>query len=54
VEFYREFWDLLGEEFLVMILSSIRNGRFPPGVTTGMISLLHKGGVRAALTIGGQ
>jgi hypothetical protein len=50
IEFYRCFWDLIGEEYLQIILESTRSGRLPIGVTQGMITLLHKGGPRQALT----
>jgi exonuclease III len=50
LEFYKEFWQLIGEEYLSMVQLSIQTGKFPPGVTTGMIALLHKGGERKALT----
>jgi hypothetical protein len=50
LEFYREFWQLIGEEYLRMVQLSILNERFPLSVTTGMIALLHKGGERQALT----
>jgi hypothetical protein len=50
LEFYRKFWDLLGEDYLQMINSSLQSGRFPPGVTQGMLALLHKGGIRQMLT----
>ena len=50
LEFYKIFWNLLGTEFIAMINESVREGRLPPGVTQGMIVLLHKGGNRQALT----
>ena len=50
LEFYKVFWNILGIEFTTMINESIREGRLPPGVTQGMIVLLHKGGDRQALT----
>ena len=50
LEFYKIFWNILGAEFTVMINESVREGRLPPGVTQGMIVLLHKGGDRQALT----
>jgi exonuclease III len=50
LEFYREFWQLIGKEYLQMVLASVRNQEFPPGVTSGMIALLHKGGERKTLT----
>jgi hypothetical protein len=50
LEFYKEFWSLIDQEYLEMLLASIQAGRLPPGVTTSMIALLHKGGQRTALT----
>jgi hypothetical protein len=50
IEFYKVFWELIGEEFHRMVLRAINLGRLPPGVTNGLISLLHKGGVRGQLT----
>ena len=50
VEFYKTFWNVLGEEFTCMINTSIREGQLPLGITQGMIVLLHKGGDRQALT----
>jgi hypothetical protein len=50
LEFYKEFWHLIGEEYLHMVQLSIYNEQFPPSVTTGMIALLYKGGERQALT----
>ena len=50
LEFYKVCWNFLGAEFTSMINESVREGRLPPGVTQGMIVLLHKGGDRQALT----
>lgn len=50
LEFYKCFWDMLGQDFLVIVRDSIQQGKYPPGVTHGMIALLHKGGERQALT----
>ena len=49
VEFYTTFWDLIGNEFLDMINSSIVLGRHPLGVTRGLLALLHKSGDRPKL-----
>lgn len=49
-EFFPEYWGLVGDEFTNMVLESIAIGKFPSGVTKGMIALLHKGGSRAVLT----
>ena len=50
LEFYKICWYFLGVEFTCMINVSVREGRLPPGVTQGMIVLLHKGGDKQALT----
>jgi hypothetical protein len=50
LEFYKEFWSLIGQEYLEMLLANIQAGKLPPGVTTGMIALLHKRGQRTILT----
>ena len=50
LEFYKIFWNIIGAEFTNMINASVQEGRLPPGVTQGMIVLLHKGGDRQALT----
>jgi hypothetical protein len=50
LEFYKEFWLLIGEEYLQMLQLSILNEKFLPVVMTGMIALLYKGGKRKALT----
>lgn len=50
LEFFQCYWGLIGEDFAHMIQESIQKGRLPTGVTRGMITLLHKGGPRKALT----
>jgi hypothetical protein len=50
LEFFKEMWSLIGVEFLGMIQTSLQDGKFPPGMTRGMIALLHKGGLWTALT----
>ena len=50
LEFYKQFWECIGEDFHRMITESVAQGRLPAGVTHGMITLLHKGGTRQALT----
>ena len=49
IEFYKVFWSIIGAEFTNMINASVQEGRLPPGVTQGMVVLLHKGGDRQAL-----
>jgi hypothetical protein len=46
LEFYREYWDLIGLEYHQMVCESVAKGCFPSGVTEGMIALLHKGSER--------
>ena len=48
LEFYKVFWNVLGEEFTCMINASISEGQLLPSVTQGMIILLHKGGDQQA------
>jgi hypothetical protein len=50
VEFYKKFWPLIGMDFLQMIQIAIREGRFPPSIMKGVLSLLHKGDSRKKLT----
>lgn len=44
LEFYRTFWPVIRDDFLIMLNQSIVNGHMPPEMTKGAISLLHKGG----------
>lgn len=44
VEFYSQFWDLIGEEFTAMLETSIDNGRLPRGMNKGLVILLPKDG----------
>lgn len=50
LEFYRAFWVVIRDDFLVLLNQAIASGRLLPGVTKGAISLLHKGGERGFLT----
>jgi hypothetical protein len=43
IEFYTKFWHLIGTNYTRMVQDSIQRGQFPPGVTHGLIALLHKG-----------
>jgi hypothetical protein len=42
VEFYVMFWDLIGDEFSEIINLAIRVGHLPYGMTSGLLTLLHK------------
>lgn len=48
-EFYLCLWPCIGLDFLSMIQNSTERGRFPNGVTEGLIALIHKGGSRFPL-----
>jgi hypothetical protein len=50
LEFYNCFWDLIGEDYLQMIIKSIHVRRLLACVMHGMIALLYKGRFRQALT----
>lgn len=45
LEFYLTFWDMIEQEYIEMIHSSIHSGTLPSGVTIGIIALLHKVGI---------
>jgi hypothetical protein len=49
-EFYKIYWELIGDDYLIMISLAVQAGRLPTGVTKGLISLIHKGGERRKLT----
>ena len=44
VNFFTLFWPLIGPDFHLMIQDSLRTGRFPHGVTRGLITLIPKSG----------
>jgi exonuclease III len=48
-ELFQCLWPVLGEEYLQMLQDSVGRGTLPPGVTDGLITLLHKGGSRSLL-----
>jgi hypothetical protein len=50
MEFYLKFWDEIGLEFTTMITNSILYNRLPPGMTKGLVVLLHKGAERDILS----
>lgn len=49
LEFYIEYWSLIGKEYWEMIKSSILSKQLLNVITKGMIALLHKGGTRTAV-----
>jgi len=49
LDFFFQFWDLIGDDYTAMLQSSIALGRFPSGMTSGVITLLFKEGDRANL-----
>jgi hypothetical protein len=49
-EFYKQYWSLIKQDYLEMVHTAVRLDHFPPGVTRGMISLLHKNRERSKLT----
>ena len=50
VEFYKSFWNLIGDDYLRMIHENISLGWLLAGLTQGMIALLHKRQAQYALT----
>jgi hypothetical protein len=48
-ELYKCLWHVMGPDYFSMLQDSITRGSLPPGVTEGLIALLHKGGCRASL-----
>jgi len=48
-EFFKHFWDLIGDDYYEMVRSSICQGRLPSSMTSGTIALLFKAGDRANL-----
>lgn len=49
-EFFKHYWDLIKVDYFLMITVAVEQQRLPPGVTRGLISLLHKGEARCRLT----
>jgi hypothetical protein len=49
-KFYKQFWPLIKEDYLIMVHEAVRQGKFPSGVTRGIISLLHKSREHGKLT----
>ena len=50
VDFYKCFWDIMGEEYMIMLEEGIRQGHLPNDMIQGTIALVHKGRKRFALT----
>ena len=50
INFFTSFWQIIGVDFHQMVLNSLCSGRFPPGVTSGLITLIPKGGDLKQLT----
>jgi hypothetical protein len=50
LEFFKEFWLLICNDYYAMITQAVGDGNFPPVVTKGLIAFLHKGGARIKLT----
>ena len=50
VNFFTSFWQHIGADFHQMVLNSLSSGRFPKGVTKGLITLIPKGGDLKLLT----
>ena len=44
MDFFTTFWQQIGEDFHHMVSNSLHSGRFPQGVTRGLITLISKGG----------
>lgn len=49
-EFYQKFWPLMRMDYMAMLTDSLTAGRFPNGVTCGVLALLYRGGNRSLLT----
>ena len=49
LEFYQSLWPSMGQDFLRMIHKACHYGKFPKGMTEGLIALIHKGGSRHTL-----
>ena len=50
LEIFMNFWELVGQDYLEMIQGGIRCKWLPHGVIQGLIALLHKKGLKHALT----
>jgi len=50
IEFYKENWNLIKSDYLAMVTKAIRDKKFSPGVTSGLITLIPKSGERSKLS----
>jgi len=50
IGFFKSYWDIIKADYLRMITKAVEEVSMPPGITRGVISLLHKGGERCKLT----
>ena len=50
LEFFKEFWTLIGGDYLEMITAAIKNGKLLPLDTKALIALLYKEGERKQMT----
>lgn len=50
MNFFKIFWSHIGEDFCKMIRNAVSTGRFPSGVTKGLITLIPKSGDLKLLT----
>jgi len=48
--FFKIYWNIIKEDYLSMIAAAVETHIMPPGITCGIISLLHKGRERDRLT----
>lgn len=48
--FFKAYWSFISADFKTMVSESLRQGRFPKGVTCGLIALLLKEGDRLKFT----
>jgi hypothetical protein len=49
-KFFLNMWSIIGKEYIKMVQTSILIRHFPPRITKGLITLLHKGGERKQLS----
>ena len=52
IEFYKRFWDCLGEDFHMVMLECFNTGRLPSSCRRAVLSLLPKKGTWLFLRIG--
>lgn len=49
-KFYKQFWDLMKVDYLVRINKALANKKSPPGITSGLITLIFKSEERNQLS----